>query len=102
MNLYLGCHSRRQSLDPSASGSKERRSEVAQSCPTPCDPVECGVQGSSVHVIFQTRVLEWVAISFSRGSSRTQGSNPGLPHWADALPSEPPGNPEDLRIVRSK
>ena len=70
MNLYLGCHSRRQSLDPSASGSKERRSEVAQSCPTPCDPVECGVQGSSVHVIFQARVLEWVAISFSNTSQQ--------------------------------
>ena len=45
-------------------------SEVAQSCPTLCDPVDCSLSGSSVHGIFQARVLEWIAISFSRGSSR--------------------------------
>ena len=44
--------------------------EVAQSCPALCDPMDCSLLGSSVHGIFQTRVLEWVAISFSRGSSR--------------------------------
>ena len=53
-------------------------SEVAQSCPTLCDPVDCSPLGSSVHGILQARVLEWVAISFSRGSSpprdRTQVS----------------------------
>ena len=35
-----------------------------------CDPIDCSLPGSSVHGIFQARVLEWVAISFSRGSSR--------------------------------
>ena len=45
-------------------------SEVAQSCPTLCDPMDCSLSGSSVHGIFQARVLEWVAISFSKGSSR--------------------------------
>ena len=45
-------------------------SEVAQSCPTLCDPVDCSPQGSSFHGILQARILEWVAISFSRGSSR--------------------------------
>ena len=45
-------------------------SEVAQSCPTLCDPVDCSLSGSSVHGIFQARVLEWIAISFSRGSSQ--------------------------------
>ena len=40
-------------------------SEVAQSCPTLCDPMGCSVPGSSVHGIFQARVLEWVAISKS-------------------------------------
>ena len=40
-------------------------SEVAQSCPTLCDPVDCSPPGSSVHGILQARVLEWVAISFS-------------------------------------
>ena len=48
----------------------ERVSEVAQSCPTLWDPMDCSIPGSSVHGIFQARVLEWVAISFSRGSSR--------------------------------
>ena len=45
-------------------------SEVAQSCPTLCDPVDCSLPGSSVHGIFQAIVLEWIAISFSRGSSQ--------------------------------
>ena len=36
-------------------------SEVAQSCPTLCDPIDCSLPGSSVHGIFQARVLEWVA-----------------------------------------
>ena len=49
-------------------GKKE--SEVAQSCPTLCDPVDCSPPGSSIHGILQARILEWVAISFSRGSSR--------------------------------
>ena len=42
---------------------------VAQSCPTLCNRKDCSLWGSSVHGIFQARVLEWVAISFSRGSS---------------------------------
>ena len=42
--------------------------EVSQSCLTLCDPVDCS-PGSSVHRILQARILEWVAISFSRGSS---------------------------------
>ena len=48
----------------------ESESEVAQSCPTLCDPMGCSLSGSSVHGIFQARVLELIAISFSRGSSR--------------------------------
>ena len=47
----------------------ESESEVAQSCPNLCDPVDCSSPGSSVQGIFQARILEWVAISFSRGSS---------------------------------
>ena len=39
------------------------------SCPTLCDPMDCSLSGSSVHGIFQARLLEWIAISFSRGSS---------------------------------
>ena len=44
--------------------------EVAQSCLTLCNPMDCSLPGFSVHGIFQARVPEWVAISFSRGSSR--------------------------------
>ena len=40
--------------------------EVAQSCPTLCDPMDYSLPGSSVHGIFQARVLEWVAIAFSK------------------------------------
>ena len=45
---------------------------VTQSCLTLCDPMDCSLLGSSVHGIFQARILEWVAISFSRGSSNTR------------------------------
>ena len=58
----------------------ESESEVAQSCLTRCDPVNCSPPGSSVHGILQARILEWIAISFSRGIFPTQGSNPGLLH----------------------
>ena len=40
-----------------------------KSCPTLCNPMDCSLPGSSVHGILQARILEWVAISFSRGSS---------------------------------
>ena len=46
------------------------RHSVARSCPTLCDPIDCSLPGSSVRGLFQARVLEWVAISFSRGSSQ--------------------------------
>ena len=44
---------------------KESESEVAQSCPTLCNPMDCNLPGSSVHGIFQARILEWGAIAFS-------------------------------------
>ena len=44
--------------------------KVTQSCPTLCDPMGCSLPGSSVHAIFQAIVLEWIVISFSKGSSR--------------------------------
>ena len=62
---------------------------VAKSCPTLCDPMDCRLPGSSVHGLSQTRILEWVAISFSGGSfwprDRTGVSYIGrwfLYHWA--------------------
>ena len=61
-------------------------------CPTLCDPMDCSPLGSSIHGILQARILEWIAISFSRGSSwprdRTQVSCVScigrqiLYHWA--------------------
>ena len=45
---------------------------VAQSCPTLCDPMDCCPPGSSVHEISQARILEWVAMPSSRGSSRSR------------------------------
>ena len=64
--------------------------KLLQSCPSLCDPMDCSPPGSSVHGILQARILEWVAIPFSRGSSqprnRTRISTPLL-HWeAGSLP----------------
>ena len=51
---------------------KEQQVKVkaVQSCPTLCNPVDCSPPGPSVHEILQARILEWVAIPFSRGSSQ--------------------------------
>ena len=72
-----------------------RRSvEVTQLCPTLCNPVDYSLPGSSVHGILQARILEWVAISFSRGIFPTQGIEPRSPAvQVDSLPTEPPGKP---------
>ena len=58
--------------------------KVTQLCPTLCDPMDCGPPGSSVHGIHQARILEWVAISFSRVFP-TQGLNLGLLHCRQIL-----------------
>ena len=55
----VGCHFLLQCM------KVKSESEVAQSCPTLCDPMDCSLPGSSVHGIFQARVLEWGAIAFS-------------------------------------
>ena len=49
---------------------------VAKSCLTPCDPLDCSLPGSSVHGVFQARILEWATVSFSRGSSRPRDRTP--------------------------
>ena len=69
---------------------------------TMCDPMDFGLPGSSVHGIFQARVLEWVAISFSRDlpDLGIEPSSPAL--QADALPSEPPGKPKREEGDRGK
>ena len=58
-NTGVGCHFLLQCM------KVKSESEVAQSCPTVCDPMDCNPPGSSVHGIFQLRVLEWGAIAFS-------------------------------------
>jgi len=50
-------------------GDSESESEVTQSCPTLCNLEDCSLPSSPVHGILQAKILEWVAISFSRGSS---------------------------------
>ena len=66
-------------------------SEVAQSCLTLCNSVDCNLPGSSVHGILQARIPEWVAIFFSRDVPNP-GIEPGSPALqANALTSEPPG-----------
>ena len=65
------------------------QSEVAQSCPTLCDPTDCSLPGSSVHAIFKARVLEWLPFP-SPGDLPDPGIEPGSPSLqANALPSEP-------------
>ena len=58
-NTGVGCHFLLQCM------KVKSQSEVAQSCPTLSDPMDCSPPGSSVHGIFQARVLEWGAIAFS-------------------------------------
>ena len=80
-------------------------SEVAQSCPTLRDPMVCSLPGSSVHGIFQARVLEWGAIAFSKEywsrllfPSPGDLPNPGIKPMSPTLAgrfftTEPPGKP---------
>ena len=58
-NTGVGCHFLLHCM------KVKSQSEVSQSCPTPSDPMDCSLPGSSAHGIFQTRVLEWGAIAFS-------------------------------------
>ena len=60
-NTRVGCHFLLQCM------KVKSESEVTQSCPTLSDPMDCSLPGSSVHGIFQARVLEWGAIAFSKG-----------------------------------
>ena len=59
-------------------------SEVTQSCPTLCNPMDCSLPGSSVHGNFQARILEWVAIAFSRGPSQPRDRT-WVSHITDSL-----------------
>ena len=64
---------------------KESVCSVAQSGLTLCNPLDCSPPGSSVHRIFQARILEWVANSSSRGSSRSGDQILHCSHWGSLL-----------------
>jgi len=77
-NTGVGCHFLLQCM------KVKSESEVAQSCPTLSDPMDCSLPGSSTHGIFQARVLEWGAIALSEilhrtPLSKTNSSCAGLP-----------------------
>ena len=114
-NTGVGCHFLLQYM------KVKSESEVAQSCPTRSDPMDCSLPGSSVHGIFQARVPEWGAIAFSLGLyspwnspgqntgvrclSLLQGNfpNPGIrPRppalQEDSLPTEPSGKPNNTGL----
>ena len=67
-NTGVGCHFLLQCM------KMKSESEVAQSCPTLHDPMDCSLPGSSIHGIFQARVLEWGAIAFSASSGSSKES----------------------------
>ena len=89
-NTGVGCHFLLQCM------KVKSQSEVTQSCPTLCNPVDCSPPGPSIHGISQARILEWVAISFSRESSQPRDWT-----WSLVCPAlagrffttEPRGNP---------
>ena len=75
--------------------------KLLQSCLTLFDHMDCSSPSSSVHGILQVRILEWVAISFSRGSSQTKDQTciSCLLHWrVDSLPLAPPGKPTSQSV----
>ena len=74
-------------MNLSSKEGERKESEVTQSCSTLCNAMDCSLPGSSIPGIFQARVLEWVAIAFSR----MEPESPTL--QVDSLPSEPPGKP---------
>ena len=74
--------------------------EVAQSCPTLRASVDSRLPGFSVHAVFQARILEWVAISYCKGSSQPRDQacvSYVYLHWqVDSLPLAPPRKPQRL------
>ena len=74
-------HSILKEISPGCSLEVKSESEVAQSCLTLCNPMDCSLPYSSLHGILHERVLEWVSISFSRGSSRPRDRT-----WVSRIP----------------
>ena len=88
-NTGVGCHLLLQCM------KVKRESEVAQSCPTPSDSMDCSLPGSSAHGIFQARVLEWGAIAFSvvKAAAAAAKLLQSCPTLCDPKDGSPPGSP---------
>ena len=87
-NTRVGCHFLLQCM------KVESESEVAQLCLTLSDPMDCSLPGSSVHGIFQARVLQWVAIAFSDCALLSAAKSLQLcPTLCDPIDGSPPGSP---------
>ena len=71
----------------------EVKVNVAQSCPTLCDPMDY-----TVHGILQARILEWVAFPFSKGSSQTRDQTQVSTLQVDYFPAEPQGKPKNTGV----
>ena len=89
-NTGVGCHFLFQCM------KMKSESEVAQSCPTLNHPMDCSPSGSSIHGIFQARVLEWGAIAFSDlpdAAAAAAKSLQSCPTLCDPIDGSPPGSP---------
>ena len=89
-NTGVGCHFLLQCR------KVKSESEVAQSCLTLSDTMDCSLPGSSVHGIFQAKVLEWVAIAFSKCNSAAAAAAKSLqscPTLCDPIDGSPSGSP---------
>ena len=80
-NTGVGCHFLLQCM------KEKSESDVAQSCPTLSDPMDWSLPGSSIHGIFQARVLEWDAIAFS-------DNNAYLSHYCEDYKCKAPNKPK--------
>ena len=89
----MGCHFLLQCM------KVKSESEVAQSCPTLSYPMDCSLPGSSVHGIFQARVLEWGAIAFSAENI----VGPCFKHsWQKSLPGVQPQVPQRIEFISNR
>ena len=100
-NIGVGCHFLPQCM------KVKSESEVTQSCPTPSDPTDCSLPGSSIHGIFQARVLEWVSIAsplYTCGTLRYIVISLFLLKWSlgtslVVVNKNPPANTGDMGLI---
>ena len=95
LKLFLASRVKRSLLPESPQLTWVHACSAAKSCSTLCDPMDCSPPGSSVHGIFQARILDWLAISSSKGSPLPRDwTSPVAPALAGRFfTTEPPGKP---------